>query len=481
MYRNLSLRYKLIVPILAIEILTFSILAWNTELFLHRGMREGVSVGAQTAADLLADLYARSIATGETEVIEGHIQRIREEQGLHYIAIEDITGRFLTYSTGEYGKADSGIFSHLFENRDEVFEASASIILNGRKQGTVRLGFSSKKSFDLVSPGRRRALLIVSVALVLSVLVIWIMIRAITKPLVRVSGMTQRIAKGDLGQRINVHNTDEVGRLAGSFNRMAEQLQNSYENLERQVAERTREVSESKKELEALFNGITDMITVQDEYHNILVANRSALNGFKTRFAEEVIGKKCYKLYMGRDKPCSDCPVSETIKTGQPAFSEQEMEGQSFNLYSYPMIDGEGKLSKIIVFRKDLTKERALQKQLIESTKMASLGELAACIANEVRNPLAGISGCSQVMKRRFEGNQETEELLNMISSDVKRLEGVVKKFIDFARLSQPELTNTRIVEVVERTIDLIEQQAKSQKVEVQRDFREKELNCRFS
>jgi nitrogen fixation/metabolism regulation signal transduction histidine kinase len=454
--KNLSLRYKLIVPILTIEVLTFSILAWNTELFLHRGMSEGVSMGAQTAADLLATLYADSIVEGETEVIEGYIQEITEEQDLHYIAIEDTTGRFLAYSAGEHGEADS----------DEVFEVSAGIT-----HGTVRVGFSPQKSFDLVSPGRRRALLIVSVALVLSVLVIWIMIRAITKPLVRVASMTQKIATGDLGQRIDVHNADEVGRLAGSFNRMAGRLQNSYENLERQVAERTREVTESKRELEALFNGITDMITVQDANFNILVANRSALKSFEAASAEGIIGKKCYELYMGT------CPVSETIETGKPAFSEQEMDGRSYHLYSYPMKDAGGELNKIIVFRKDLTKERALQQQLIESTKMASLGELAACIANEVRNPLAGISGCSQVLRRRFEGNQETEELLDMISSDVKRLEEVVRKFIDFARLSKPELRNTRIIEVVERAIDLIEPQAMGQKVELQRDYRDRELS----
>jgi signal transduction histidine kinase len=346
MLRNLSLRYKLIVPILAIEILTFSILAWNTELFIHRGMSEGVSIGAQTAADLLADLYADSIANGSTEVIEGYVQEITEEQGLHYIAIEDASGRFLAYSTGEHLEADSGLFSHIFENSDEVFEVSAVITGDGLTHGTVRVGFSPNKSFDLVSTGRRRALLIVSAALILSVLVIWIMIRAITGPLVRVSGMTQRIAAGDLDQRIDVRSTDEVGRLAGSFNRMAGRLQNSYENLEK-----------------------------------------------------------------------------------------------------------------------------------IESTKMASLGELAACIANEVRNPLAGISSCSQVLQRRFAGNHETEELLGMIASDVRRLEEVVRSFIDFARLSKPELRNTRIVDVVEQAIALIEVQAKSQKIEVQRDFRDRELS----
>jgi signal transduction histidine kinase len=158
--------------------------------------------------------------------------------------------------------------------------------------------------------------------------------------------MTQRIAAGDLDQRIDVRSTDEVGRLAGSFNRMAGRLQNSYENLEK-----------------------------------------------------------------------------------------------------------------------------------IESTKMASLGELAACIANEVRNPLAGISSCSQVLQRRFAGNHETEELLGMIASDVRRLEEVVRSFIDFARLSKPELRNTRIVDVVEQAIALIEVQVKNQKIEVQRDFRDRELS----
>jgi two-component system NtrC family sensor kinase len=287
--------------------------------------------------------------------------------------------------------------------------------------------------------------------------------------------MAEKISNGNLKQNIEIESNDEVGLLAKAFNRMSIKLRDSYTNLEEQVIDRTKELSDSKMELEALFNGITDMISVQDTDYNILMVNRSILAEYEataeTFFEKKIIGGKCYSLYMGKDKPCEFCPVEQTIKTKKPAFSEQKAGERVFHVYSYPMAGKDEKLKKIIVFRKDLTRERALQKQVIESTKLASLGELAASVANGIKNPLAGISGCSQVLRRNFEKDNIKNELLNMILSDVRRLEEIVSIFLDFAGRSSPEYKNTGINKIVEGAVQLIEEQAKSQTVTVHREY----------
>ena len=477
MFKNLKLQYKLIFPIIIIELVIFLVLAWNTEFFLHKGIKTEVMKGAQSTANLLAQLYAGPLFEKDVVFLEEHLGRIFTEEGLSRISIEDSHGNVVTEIFRNQG-TKKRIMLYLLDfssKPNSMYEATSPVIHDGRIIGKITLTVSPENSLLKVATGRRLAVLIAFLTICLSILVSWLLMKAITKPLIKVTKMAEKISSGNLKQNIEIESNDEVGHLAEAFNRMSIKLRDSYANLEEQVIERTKELSDSKMELEALFNGITDMISVQDTDYNILLVNRSTLAEYATSaegvFKEKIIGTKCYSLHMGKDKPCENCPVEQTIKTNKPAFSEQEAGERVLHVYSYPMSDKEEKIKKIIVFRKDMTRERALQKQVIESTKLASLGELAASVANGIKNPLAGINACSQVLRRNFEKDNIKNELLNMILSDVRRLEEIVSIFLDFAEHSSPEFKNTGINKIVEGAVRLIEEQAKSQIVTIYRDY----------
>ncbi|KKL06892.1 hypothetical protein LCGC14_2591470, partial [marine sediment metagenome] len=76
-----------------------------------------------------------------------------------------------------------------------------------------------------------------------------------------------------------------------------------------------------------------------------------------------------------------------------------------------------------------------------------------------------------QVLRRNFEKDNIKNELLNMILSDVRRLEEIVSIFLDFAEHSSSEFKNTGINKIVEGAVRLIEEQAKSQIVTIYRDY----------
>lgn len=114
-------------------------------------------------------------------------------------------------------------------------------------------------------------------------------------------------------------------------------------------------------------------------------------------------------------------------------------------------------------------------RQIMQSEKMASLGELAAGIAHEIRNPLAIIAGSAETMKKR-EDRETKEEMVGYILEESDRINTMITNFLDFAKPKEPELVSCDIVEVVRKTIQLISPQARTQNCEVVGNFPQKPL-----
>jgi K+-sensing histidine kinase KdpD len=103
-------------------------------------------------------------------------------------------------------------------------------------------------------------------------------------------------------------------------------------------------------------------------------------------------------------------------------------------------------ISRALIYRDMSLKDR----QIMQSEKMASLGELAAGIAHEIRNPLAIISGSAETMKKR--GDKRTsEEMIDYIMEESDRINTMITNFLDFAKPKEPELVSCDIAEVIKR------------------------------
>jgi signal transduction histidine kinase len=126
-------------------------------------------------------------------------------------------------------------------------------------------------------------------------------------------------------------------------------------------------------------------------------------------------------------------------------------------------------ISRALIHRDISLKDR----QIMQSEKMASLGELAAGIAHEIRNPLAIISGSAETMKKRHD-RETKEEMTNYIMEEADRINAMITNFLDYAKPMEPKFMRCNIVEVVEKSIRLISPQAKTQNVEVVREFPQK-------
>jgi two-component system sensor histidine kinase HydH len=104
---------------------------------------------------------------------------------------------------------------------------------------------------------------------------------------------------------------------------------------------------------------------------------------------------------------------------------------------------------------RDLTQSQRLQRELRLRERLASVGELAAGVAHEIRNPLAGISSSAQVLLTRFEPRDDRQKFCRVIIDQVDRLDRIVTSLLKFARPPEPRLRQARLEDVVTKILTL--------------------------
>jgi two-component system sensor histidine kinase HydH len=118
-----------------------------------------------------------------------------------------------------------------------------------------------------------------------------------------------------------------------------------------------------------------------------------------------------------------------------------------------------------VAFLKPTAAKRVEQNRRID--RLASLGELAAGVAHEIRNPLAGIGTSAQVLRSRFASDDERVKFADVILDEVDRLEKIIENLLLFARPKQPRLVRHDMSRSVERTLNLVRKQTEEQGVKV--------------
>jgi hypothetical protein len=99
--------------------------------------------------------------------------------------------------------------------------------------------------------------------------------------------------------------------------------------------------------------------------------------------------------------------------------------------------------------------------------RMANLGELAAAVAHEIKNPLAGISGAIQVIAEEFRDDDSKREIVSDILSEIERLDKTVRDLLIFAKPTSPKKISVDISSVIERSVGLARAKAEKQNVKI--------------
>lgn len=193
------------------------------------------------------------------------------------------------------------------------------------------------------------------------------------------------------------------------------------------------QVALAELELENIFESISDMVCFISKDYVIKSINK-AVSKRLGKPPEEIIGKKCYEVFHGMKEPWSECPHHKTVEIKKAFIEEVEDDylGGTFITSSSPIFDITGEFIGTVHVIRDITELKSLQERLVMTEKMAALGEVAAKVAHEIRNPLVSVGGFARRLEKKLNGN--LKEYADIIAKEVERLEVILNEILGFVK-----------------------------------------------
>ncbi len=160
----------------------------------------------------------------------------------------------------------------------------------------------------------------------------------------------------------------------------------------------------------------------------------------------DISGKpRCYESYLNPPggKPCPGCPVLKTLEDGQIHEAVTEMvvaDGvtRNFRILSAPIKRPDGKVESIIEVTEDITDRLKMEKELLKSEKLESIGILAGGIAHDFNNILVAILGNISLAKLRLEPDSDIIHLLEKAENASERARDLTQQLLTFSRGGEP-------------------------------------------
>jgi PAS domain S-box-containing protein len=206
-----------------------------------------------------------------------------------------------------------------------------------------------------------------------------------------------------------------------------------------------------------LLEGFPDLILVVDleERYTFVSSRAQDLLGYRP---EEMLGKKISEMENHSPDLVS---LYRTLVSGDQAFGAAEFgtrhrdgSGRTIRAAGSQLVDGEGEINGAIFSLRDITIERKLEQQIVESERLAAMGAMIGGVAHELNNPLTSILGVSELLQDT-ETDETARRQLGMLQQQARRAAEIVQNLTYFSRPPAPGKSRINLVEVVERTLNL--------------------------
>jgi PAS domain S-box-containing protein len=361
-----------------------------------------------------------------------------------------------------------GMINPIYNERD-CYSASCHVHPQEQKVlGVLDIDVSLKDVDRVIISSKKKIILFAAVAIVgISLTIALFIQRFVSRPVKGLLRGTERVAAGDLATPLEIASANEIGILARSFDQMTQRLQDSEQELKA-----------SEEKYRSLF---------ENDPNPIFVFDRSTFQIIDANIrATEKYGYSKEELLEMSFRDLGDPEDAEKIKSlvveaciSLPKVRHRKKDGSIMHvdIHSCPRVHlGE---DVIIANIADISDSIQAEAQLIQASKMATLGEMSAGVAHELNQPLNAIRIGSDLLKKIVERGEALEpDLTGRVSREigeqVLRAASIINHLREFGRKSEPdELEKVNINRPITDVFTVLGQQLKLKQIKVNLDLDE--------
>ena len=239
------------------------------------------------------------------------------------------------------------------------------------------------------------------------------------------------------------------------FNRTTQTMEESYRRLEARLQELDRELESRNRELaltsdylNSIMESMSDGVIAVDTGERITTFNGAASQvlGYG---ASDVVGSRFSDIF-GRAFSADEGRALLELRA-QDGRAVQVIERDS------PLFGRDGARLGVVKVFQDQTELEALRTKMRQQDRLAAIGEMAATVAHEIRNPLGGIRGFAALLARDLDDDDPSKRLVDKIQIGAKELERVVSELLEYTRPIQLRLRATSCADLIDTALGYVE------------------------
>ncbi|HLO13064.1 MAG TPA: ATP-binding protein [Pseudoneobacillus sp.] len=237
----------------------------------------------------------------------------------------------------------------------------------------------------------------------------------------------------------------------------------SHEKLYRLITEKklmTKILEESESKYRLIAENTSDLIMVMNKEHSISYFSPShqLVLGYKSLELENAelcmfIHPEDVALFTTTIKTMIDKKESKSLEF---RFKHKKGNWIEFESRCMPVVGENDFIEHIVMISRDISERKKAEEFLLQSEKLSIVGELAAGVAHEIRNPLTTIKGFVQLFKKQDSSAEFTDLLLN----ELERIEMITSELLSLGKPQAIQLKRTNLRELIENTLELLQPQA---------------------
>ncbi|MFJ7727414.1 PAS domain S-box protein [Neobacillus sp. NPDC097160] len=241
-----------------------------------------------------------------------------------------------------------------------------------------------------------------------------------------------------------------------------------------------RELKKTRELYRLITENTTDMIKLYSKDKKVMYASPSHAKGIGYT-PEQLIGKTVYEIIVPEEKEHFECFYQELIDKGEPLLFQTKIKTGSNEVIDSettvsPIFNELNEVESYVTVSRNITDRVKNDDALRNLDRLSIIGQLAAGVAHEIRNPLTSLKGFSKLLKSTT-NKEKQEDYLSIITNELDRIDMIVNEFMSLAKPQAIQFERESLNSILESTVKILHPQALLHNVQIINRYHTNEID----